>query len=471
MLNEHLTAFGIIWLLALSGCAPNGVDVACPKPRPLGRDIPAYQAPRTPPKEHPVLLKAKEPTEAVILRQALSLALMGNPELAAFSWEVRAKEARSLQASLLPNPEVEFEAEEFGGTGERSGFDAAESSLRLSQLIELAGKRAKRTKVATLERDLAGWDYESKRLEVLTQTTKAFVEVLAGQEQLVLAKESVVLAERILETVSERVRAGKVSPLEEMKAKVTLSTSRIDLERAERDLESARQRLSAMWGSTSPGFNRAGGDLYTMSDIPSVEKLLKHLSQNPDIGRWKNEMESRRASVELESARRVPDLTLHVGVQRFEETGDNAAILGLSVPLPLFDRNQGRILEARYKLAKAIEDRRATEMRVKTVLSQTHQLLSASHFEAVTLKNDVLPAAQGAFDAAKEGYEQGKFGYLDVLDAQRTLFEASSRYVGALAKYHRAVAVLESLIGTGLDSLGGTPERDDQSQMNKESTQ
>lgn len=447
------------------------MDLTYPQPRPLGQGIPAYRAPRKPSDASFKTHVVGKPTESLTLREALSFALIGNPELASFSWDVRAKEAKSLQASLLPNPEIEFEVEEFGGTGERSGFDAAETSIQLSQLVELAGKRAKRTKLATLERDLAGWDYESKRLEVLTETTKAFVDVLAGQEHLILAKDSVELAERVLETVSERVRAGKVSPLEEMKAKVTLSTSRIDLERAERDLGTARQSLSAMWGSTSPEFNRAEGDLYTISDIPSVEDLVKHLSQNPDIARWKNEMELRRAAVELESAKRVPDLTLHAGVQRFEETGDNAAILGLSVPLPLFDHNQGGILEARYKLAQAIENRRVTETRVNKALRLTHQLLSAVHLEAVALKNEVLPAAQGAFDAARDGYEQGKFGYLDVLDAQRTLFETNSRYVGALAKYHRAVAVVESLIGTGLDSLGGASERDDQSEINEEGQQ
>ena len=123
------------------------------------------------------------------MRQALSLALVKNPELAAFSWEVRAREARALQASLLPNPEIEVELENFGGSGDVGGFEQTESTLLLRQLIELGGKRRKRTHVAALESDLAAWDFEIKRLDVFTQVTQFFVGVVSAQERVALNTE------------------------------------------------------------------------------------------------------------------------------------------------------------------------------------------------------------------------------------------------------------------------------------------
>ena len=131
----------------------------------------------------------------------------------------------------------------------------------------------------------------------------------------------------------------------------------------------------------------------------------------------------------------------------------------LSIPLPIFDRNQGTILEARYQLAKAGEDRRTAEVRVLTDLAATYAELSSAFTEATTLNNEVLPGAQGAFEAFSEGYRQGKFGFLDVLDAQRTLFEARGQYLEALATYHRAVAEMERLIGEPLAAVNSSQER------------
>ncbi len=167
------------------------------------------------------------PTGVLTLPQAQALALLQHPRLAAFGWEVRAGEARTLQASLPPNPELGIEVENFAGSGELRGFRSAEITIHLSQLIELAGKRQKRTRVAALERDLVAWDYEATRIDVLTQVTQAFVEVLSAQERLRLHLELVRLAEQVLRTAAERVRAGKVSPVEETRAQVALSTSRI----------------------------------------------------------------------------------------------------------------------------------------------------------------------------------------------------------------------------------------------------
>ena len=147
----------------------------------------------------------EEPTGPLTLGNALSLALRGNPELATFAWEVRARDAQVLQASLLPNPQVGVEIEDFGGGDQLAAFDGSDTTLQLKQKIELGGKRAKRTKVASLRGDLARWDYEVKKLDVIAETTRAFVDVLAAQERVALTEELVALAQSVLDTTAQRV--------------------------------------------------------------------------------------------------------------------------------------------------------------------------------------------------------------------------------------------------------------------------
>lgn len=412
-----------------------------------------------------VVVTAEESRGVLSLRDVLRLTLLRNPELSAFTFELRAAEARTIQAGVLPNPALSAELENIGGTGSTTkGGRATEATLQLSQLIELGGKRAKRMRLAGLERDLTSWDYEIKRLEVLTEAKKAFVDVLATAERLAFTADLLRLSEQVQRTVSARVQAGKVSPIEETRTRVTVSTARLQAQQARSSHAAAKKRLAALWGSTTPLFEGVSGSLETTAPIPSLEAFAAQVQKNPDIARWAAEMDARRAQVEVARSRAVPDLTVSGGVRYLNETKETAFVLGLSLPLPLFDRNQGGILEAHTRLTKAELERRAAAVRVSTALADAYQSLASAATEVATLQNEVLPAAEEAFQATQEGYRLGKFGLLDVLDIQRTLFESRGRYLEALATYHKAVADLERLSGAELLAVpeDATPPRERQ---------
>jgi outer membrane protein, heavy metal efflux system len=387
------------------------------------------------------------------LRKAIALALDYNPDLKASSWEERAMEGRVIQAGLLPNPEIGVETENFGGSGIFRGFDAAETTVQLSQLIELGGKRAKRSASAALNRDLAQWDYHIRRADVLADVAMAFVDVLSAQERVTLMKELLHLAEEVFNATSERVKAGKVSPVEEIKAKVERAARQIDLEQATYDLKAARRRLSGTWGGAAPAFDEARGALDELPPIPSLEALEGLISQNPDVARWAAAIHQRIAEIELEKARGIPDLTVSLGARRHNEMDDTAFVMGVSIPIPVFDRNQGATLEARHRLSKAKEEARAVQLRVVNTLAETYEALSKSFMEATALQIDVLPGARAAFEATREGYRLGKFDYLDMLDAQRTLVAARLRHMEALTAYHQTRTRLERLIGMNMQEI------------------
>ncbi|MCP4614481.1 MAG: TolC family protein [Planctomycetes bacterium] len=445
LLLVMLFAFGI------AGCMEQSNDIASPQQSSLGRDFSTFQAPAKP-EENSDVPEISEPTGPITLRQALALALLHNPELKVFSWDVRVSEAKRLQAGLWPNPKLMVGAMEVGGAGPRSGFDGAEAAIQLSQLIELGDKRSKRTKLASLEQELAGWDYEAKRLDVFTKVAKAFAEVLAAQEGLELTQELLQVSEDLLDTVTKRVNAGKDSPLEKTKAIVTLSNVKIQRQKAIQNLEFTRKQLAATWTGTKPKFKSAAGRLDSLSDIPSFEELTSLIEQNPDIARWLLEIDKDKAALELEKAKAISDITLRGGMQRFNETDDNAILFGISIPLPISDKNQAGKLQASYELARAREEQRAAYTRVQMKLARAYQALSSAYTEATELEKNVLQGAEGVFEASKTGYTQGKLDYLNVLDAQRTLFEAKARYIDALASYHAAKADVERLIGRSIDS-------------------
>jgi cobalt-zinc-cadmium efflux system outer membrane protein len=393
---------------------------------------------------------ASAPTAELTLRTALALALARSPELQSFSWEIRARDARTLQAGRLPNPQLHTEIENVGGSGTRQGFEDTETTVRLSQLIELGGKRGKRQRLAELGTALATWDYEAKRLHVLSETSKAFIQVLSAQERVGLAGDLARLANDAVRAVDAQVAAGGAPAVESTRADVALERTELEKSRAEQELVAARSTLAASWGDTQPTFTRVAGDLTTVTPPPPREELLRRLETNPDLARWETEIEERRATLSLEQAGRFPDVTAGAGGRHFSDNGDNALVLELSVPLPVFNRNDGAIAEAEHRLSKAQADRRTAYVALHAALGTASARLAETYQRATRLRLRMLPQAKTSLDGTLEAYRKGRFRLIDVLDAQRTLFELRGDYLASLESYHLLAAEVEQLTATPL---------------------
>jgi cobalt-zinc-cadmium efflux system outer membrane protein len=394
-----------------------------------------------------------EPNGVLTLRQALALTLMKSPVLKAYSLETRAADARALQAGLRPNPELGIEVENVGGSGALSGFDGAETTIAISQLIELGNKAEKRKNVASLEKELSEWDYETRRIEILTHAGKAFIELLAAQERTKLLAELVKVSKQALNSVTQRVEAGKDSPLEKTKASVALSNLQIKYKQVMKELENAKKKLASFWGNELPLFTQARGQLETVSDIPEMDVLKQKLVRNPQLARWETEIARDKAAMRLAESKSVPDISIGGGVRRFSETDDNAFVFGVSIPLPLSDRNQGGRMEAAANLSKSYEQQRAARIEAMNQFNQIFTDLSVSLNKTKELQSSILPGAKEVFDASREAYAEGKIDYLNVLDAQRTYFIAQTDYLETLVAYHKAKTDMEGLVGDRLDKI------------------
>ncbi len=391
---------------------------------------------------------AENPAGALTLEEAVRVTLVQSPDLAAFDWGRRAAEARQVLAGRRPNPTASMLAEDLGSS-ERAGLQP-QVTLQLSHLVELGGKRAARLDVAARDQAIAALDYEAARLEVLSRVTTEFRTVLGQQEALVLAERARDLALEVARTVGERVRAGVVSPIEETRANLLVAAAERDLADSRHALDGARRRLALSWGAGEPRFERVAGDLAALPDVPALEALTEALDATPTAARWAAEVERRRALLAQSRALRTPDLTLSAGYRRFTTTGSDALIVGGTIDLPFWSRSREAVAAAEAEAARAAAEGDAARLALRAALATAYTDLRAARDAVTMLLTTTLPAARSVYDAVREGYQLGRFGLLDVLDAQRALAAAERDHLDALIASHAAAAAVERLTGRPL---------------------
>ena len=227
---------------------------------------------------------AAEPNGIITLRDAMALALRAARNWASFPMICGQPMPACCRRACGPIRSLTSKSRTWAGSGERSGFDAAQTTVQVGQPIELGGKRAKRTHVASLDKELVQWDYQSARLDVMRETTRAFVATLAAQERLAWTERLLELSRQAQSAVAQRVKAGKDSPVEELRADVALSESRIERQKAEKALTAARHGLAAAWGGQAPAFAKVEGDFYETPEPPALAEMTAAVGDNPGLG-------------------------------------------------------------------------------------------------------------------------------------------------------------------------------------------
>lgn len=381
-----------------------------------------------------------EAATPLTLQKAVALALEANLDLTVAQREIEAVEGQVIQGRVRPNPELAYSLED-------QRTPTRTQSVQINLPIELGGKRVARIAAAERGRDVAVEELNTRRVEIRAAVVAAFFETLAAQERAALAQASVDLAKRATDAVAKRVAAGKVSPVEETKARVAEAGVRVELAQAQSEQRNARARLASLLGANPPRFTLVSGNVEELPAVPSLDNVQQRLSTSPTLRRMQLEVERRRSLVDVERSKRIPDVTFSLGVKRPTELQRNQLLFGVSVPLPLFDRNQGNLLEALKREDKARDELQALNIRVSTDVLQARERLESIRREVDVLQQDVLPGAKSAYDAATVGFENGKFNFLEVLDAQRTYFAAKSQYLKALAEAHRTAADIDRVLG------------------------
>jgi len=377
---------------------------------------------------------------------AIERAYHCSPTLSAANAEVSIRSAEAYQAGLLPNPVATVELSGPGSWRSHRDCNDAELLFAITQFFEMGGKRSKREYIAALGISEALWELENAKLDISSNVSKALIDVAAAQEHVRIAERQKHIAEQLYQSVTTKVDAGKVASLQARKAEISVTTSTLAHEKAVRQFGLAKRNLAAFWNNLNPDFENVCFPLFEIIPLPSYASLEALLYRNPNMMKWEIEICTARGIIEQEVALSVPDLTVTAGVtcERHEKS---SLTLGVSIPLPIFDRNQGNICRAQHELTQLQELKRENILALNMSLAYTYDNLLTAYKDCLAYRDNILAAAMEAFDSAREGYQEGKYDYLELLDAQRTLFEIEEQYIDTLVEFHDKLIDVYRLVG------------------------
>jgi cobalt-zinc-cadmium efflux system outer membrane protein len=403
----------------------------------------------------PLSVSAQVNAGDITLADASSRTLTYNPELKSYAFSVRAAEAQRIQAGLRPNPELGLQLENIAGTGDLRGLRSLETTLAISQVIELGDKRNKRIDRAMMDIGLVESDYEVKRLDVIAELARRFVHVVKSQLLLQVAENRLQQTVRSRDAVAVRVAAARAMRTELAKAEIAVSRAEIALEHQEHELESTKRMLAASWGEDKVDFNHAAADLFSLPPVNDIEQLLNALKTSPDLQRFVNVRRMREAELALASTRAIPDAQIGAGIRRLEALDDQALMLTFSIGLPLNDRNQGNIQAARERMEQVETSEQASYIEAQSLLFGTYQELLHSATESNKLITTLIPAAEQIVADYEKAYQTGRLSYLELAQAQNEFIQLQSDSIHAAANYHLFLIEIERLTGTSLLAHGG----------------
>lgn len=386
-----------------------------------------------------------QPEQNNAAEQILRLALANNPSIKSTLATISMAEGNALQASLRRNPNAVMEFENFAGEREFSGFDGAEITLGLEQPIETAGKRKHRTAVARFGLSMAEQEAVAKILGTLAEVQFAATQLVVAQERLDLAVKRLELANQTHETVKKRVSAAAASDIQHTKVDIELKAAEIAKQKAEKELQTTTAQLARLVGMDPiPQIGKI--DLDTFPTLPSQAGLLIAIENMPQSKILEFNQQRAHSAINLARAESVPNVTVGLGVRRFNNRDDNALIATLSVPIPLFDRNQGGVAKARAEARKADADSQAGLLALKETVLTVWEQFDTSRGEVAIYQKDIIPSARKAYQQASEGYASGRYSFLELLDAQRTLYEVQDSFLESLLDLHQAKAQTDYLL-------------------------
>lgn len=380
------------------------------------------------------------------LEKALEKALSQNPTLQAERGRIDAATGRMIQARLWPNPELEFSSEDYPYHG--GGFGSAQNMVGISQTLPFPGKKSLDGRIGSHEVSAAEWEYLGHEIDLIRKVKKVFYSTLAAEKKVEVSKQLVEIAQSLADAAQKRVKAGDASDQEMIRAEIELERANVELSALERELSKAKTLLANLLGQPREPIAMLVGEFQNTASIPEIVKAREQmLAQHPVIHVIREH--NKRSTLELRRARLDPYPDFTIGIAGGRDNIEDKSFLEffVSLPLPLFDRAQGKKREARALRDIDHYNLIATEQLLIKELDNTIAELQSAEEQVLAYHNDILPKAEDAFNLVRGGFEAGKFSYLELVDTQRMFATVRLTYFGKLSELSFAQADLDALVG------------------------
>ena len=383
--------------------------------------------------------------EALTLEQAFELAEQRQPDLAEARALIEAADGRAKQAGAFPNPEAVARMESAPFRGRTAG--EAEYLAGVAQPIPLGSRLSKAQEAERLERERRVRELDVRLREVRKRVHSAFATGLYQERAFQTQTEIARSVENGVATAKARVEAGDALPEDVARAEMELARARVELKRAESLREQALRALSAAIGDPAMSVKSLAGTLDATFEIPTLEALAASLPSHPELSAADAATRVQNARVDLAKAERIPDVKVELLYRRLEAEKRDAFDVGVSIPLPLFDRNRGKLSEARAEVAAAEARSRATQNALSVRLHEAHAQLATALANSRTLNADVLPRAEIVLKAAEARFAAGDIGLTELLPVRRDWAAMQLAYIESLHDVMQAWAEVRALVG------------------------
>lgn len=391
--------------------------------------------------DHTKLQNKQRLTLKAAIRKAITVA----PNLRSVQYAFNASMGKVEQANYYANPEFHFELENIIGSGQFNGLTMAEYTYSIVQKIELGGKRIARMQRAKAESKAQYVNISAERLSIRQNVIISYIQVLVAEKKLNVADNQKKLAHDLMNTISKRVAAAAELDHQLSNAETTYAKSVMKRQQLAREYNAAKEKLRILLGEVSLKYKLDDRILFSLKAPMSLAEYKKSLLFTAEMRRLHFIEVEKQATLKLEKALSVPDPNFSLGIRYFKNSSDKAYVFGASIPLPVYDQNKGEISRAKARVVQAESDKQYFAHQWEENLTNNWQLWKASFFDAKHFKTKLLPAAEKAFKLARGGYEKGRLSYLEVLEAQRFLFESQMQYYDTLYRCHLARANVERL--------------------------
>jgi outer membrane protein, heavy metal efflux system len=388
--------------------------------------------------------RATKEFDNLTLDQALNLAERLQPELAEAKALIEVAEGRAKQAGVFPNPSAIARMESARINGRTAG--EAEYLAGVSQPIPLGGRLSKAREAEEVERDRRSQDLEVRRRNLRKRVHSAFATALYQEQAFQTQEKIAVSVEKVVTTTKARVEAGDILREDLARAEIELVRAQVELRRSEAMREHAMVELKAAIGDPSLSVKTLTGNLDATFEIPTLETLAANLSASPEVALAGAEVRARQARVDLAKAERIPDVRVEVLYRRLQASKENSFDVGLSIPIPLFDRNQGRMREARAEVAAAEARSRSTQNALSVRLHEAHAQLTAALVNSRALNTDVLPRADIVLKGAEARFTAGDIGLIELLPVRRDWAAVQLTYLESLRDVMQSWAELSTYL-------------------------
>lgn len=379
-------------------------------------------------------------------KQALDIAYQNNPELQAEIDKARAMRGFFIQSGLYPNPQLTLTAENFGGSGSYSSYEAAETTASVTQPIPL-GHRLQYLQKATYADYLASLaQIQVQKAVLYVAVGVAYVDALYAGQWHQVTKKLIRLNQDIVSAIERRVKAGAGAELDLRLAQVRLGEARIQESKAARDALFQRAKLARLLGNGL----RVDKQLEDKG-LPDVSlnwlQLLNRLPQSPQLMQLQQQLQAKRATITAVKKSVWPDLNIQLGGRHFSDDGSNAAVASAFAEVPVYNRNQGKIMTAEAQYTQTAHELQGTRLDVRQNVYAAFLQAEQSHYEASQVTNSLLPLARKSIKLAQDGYQMGRYTYIELSTALNSLYEEERHYQQAHADFHKALIQLTGLLG------------------------